>query len=196
MLAPDNVYYDTQVVLGKCTDQAEAGFLAAIASAAIAQGVNRIGDAITAAAKSETTVVLARRNVEIRKGQGLGPCVTVARGWFYRNPPSFGPNPAKSAFAVDPNSSWKFNNDGDTPQKFWLAGLHLAATPEFYFQGRIVTSRDNGSYTILPMFASLDRPISNTPLRPSGKRNVLVAFAISGKICGPSEGRRSNDCHR
>jgi hypothetical protein len=179
ILARGNVYYDTQVVLGPCTDQAEAGILAAIATAAIAQGVNRIGDAISAAAKSETTVVLARRNVEIRRGQGLGPCVTVARGWFYRKPPSLGPNPAKAAFAVDPESSWRFNEDGDTPDKFWRAGLHLAATPEFYFQGKVVTSQDKAAYTILPMFASLDRPISNTPLRPSGKRNVLVAFAIS-----------------
>lgn len=175
-LAADNVYYDTQTIVGPCYAPAEAApLLAAVASAVIAAGVNRVGDAIKAAADTETKVVTARRNVELRKGKGLGPCVTVARGWFYRNPPAFDP---ASPFHVNGKSKWPLTSQPEVAQ-FWRWGLHMAATPDFYFQGRIVPSTDKTAYTVLPLEATLDKPISSTPLRPGGKRNVLVSFAFA-----------------
>lgn len=174
-LVADNVYYDTQTIVGPCYAPAEAApLLAAVASAVIAAGVNRVGDAIKAAADTETKVVTARRNVELRQGKGLGPCVTVARGWFYRSPPAFGP---ASPFHVNAKSQWPLTSQPEVAQ-FWRWGLHMAATPDFYFQGRIVPSSDKAAYTVLPLEATLDKPISSTPLRPGGKRSVLVSFAF------------------
>lgn len=177
ILPQDKVYYDTQTVVGPCATDAEAApLLAAVASAVIAQGVNRIGDAIKASADTETKVVTARRNLELRKGKGLGPCITIVRGWFYREPPAY--DPAPSPFYVNIKSQWPTNSQPEVAA-FWRRGLHMAGTPDFYFQGRIVSSTDGAAYTVLPVMASLDRPISSTPLRPSGTRSVLVSFAFA-----------------
>jgi hypothetical protein len=178
-LVADDVYYDTQTIVGPCYDPAEAvPLLAALASAVISTGVNRIGDAIKAASETETRTVTARRNVELRQGEGLGPCVTVVRGWFYRNPPSFPDDPSPSPFAVNDKSKWPLSNAQEVAQ-FWRWGLHMASTPDFYFQGRIVASTDKTAYAVLPLAASLDRPLSSVPLRPGGQRSVLVSFAFS-----------------
>lgn len=173
-LSESQNYYDTQTVVGPCTSAAESAILASIASAVIAQGMNRIGDAIKAAADSETRTVLARRNVEFRKGKPIGPCVTIARGWFHRGALDYG----KSAFIANPDSQWPYAERAEVAS-FWRAGLALAATPDFFFQGRIATATDGSAYTIVPLAASLDEPISSTPLRPSGTRSVLLSFAFS-----------------
>lgn len=176
-IASSNVYYDTQTIVGPCATDAEAlPLVAAVASAIIAQGVNRIGTAIKSAAETETKIVTARRNVELRRGKGLGPCVTVVRGWFYRTTPTYPGATDPSPFHNDTRSSW---TERDNPSRFWRWGLFMASTPDFYFQGRIVASTDGAAYTVLPVTAFLDRPISNTPLRPSGTRSVLVSFAFS-----------------
>lgn len=173
-LVPPDVYYDTQAVVGPCDASAESVvILSAIAAAVIAQGVNRIGDAIKAAGETETTVVTANRNIEINQ-RGLGPCVTVVRGWFYRAPPSYDP---ASPFSFNPKSHWPHEQAAEI-QAYWRAGLFLASTPDFYFQGRIVSSTDKTSYTVLPVQASLDKPISSTMLR-GGARSILVSFAFT-----------------
>lgn len=175
VLAAPEVMYGTQVVTGRCIGDAEAGLLAALVGAGIARGVNRIGDVLTAAAAEETKVVLARRNIEVRKSKfGLGDCILIARGWFYRKRPVFSNEGPESTFFVDSNSAFPHPaND------LWRVGLNLAATPDFFFQGKIGTSTDGSSYTVLPYEATLDRPISSTELRPSDKRRVLVSFAIN-----------------
>jgi hypothetical protein len=176
------VMYGTQVVTGNCIGEAEAaGLPAMILGSVIAQGVNRIGAALTAAAAEETKVVTARRNIEVRKSDtGLGECIMIARGWFYRDSPFGDTN--RDGTRRDP-SPYFGNSESAFPYKapndLWNAGLYIAATPDFFFQGRIGMSTDKSSYTVLPIEATLDRPISTTELRPTNKRRVLVSFAFS-----------------
>jgi hypothetical protein len=179
--------YGTQVVTGDCIGEREAaGLPAMILGSVVAQGVNRIGAALTAAAAEETKIVLARRNIEVRKSDtGIGACILIARGWFYRDSP-FDRGPEQSPFFVNSESAFRFKN----PNELWRVGLNLASTPDFFFQGRIGMSTDKGNYTVLPIEATLDRPISTTELRPTNTRRVLVSFAISevGKGADLSKG--------
>ena len=82
--------YQAQVAIGECVfrppgrDPALAGAVAtALASGAIAQGVNYLGRAIEEAAKATNDRAVASRNVEVT-AQTFGPCVQVVRGWFHR----------------------------------------------------------------------------------------------------------------
>ena len=179
-LTLNSAHYATQAVLGPCVGDAESAILTSIASAVIAQGVNRIHEAVKAAAATKTETALTQRNVEVAKGKGLGPCVTIARGWFYRTQPSYGGGASpKSAFAINAKSAWPYNSDEDTPAKFWRTGLFLAATPDFYFQGRIVASTDKSAYAIQPVNASLDTPLVSQFFRPGGERHVLISVALT-----------------
>ncbi|HYI40760.1 MAG TPA: hypothetical protein VE053_10610 [Allosphingosinicella sp.] len=175
-LLPPAVSYGTQVVMGRCMPGAEA-LIPAILGSVIAQGVNRIGSAIQAAAAQETKVVVARRNIEMRAmNDSRGLCVFVARGWFYRDAPTFaaaGVDP--SPFYAKPGSAFKYAQ----PDALWRNGLFIAATPDFFFQGKVVKATDNSAYSIIPIEATMDKPISTTPLRPSNMRRVLVSFAVT-----------------
>lgn len=171
-LAKEDIYYDTQLVVGPCDGPEEAvPLLPLVAATVISKGVDHIADAVKAAAAAETKTVTARRNIELRKV--LAPCITVARGWFYRTRISL-----DSKFDVNLTSHFPFSSIAEiAPLR--RAGLELAATPDFFFQGRIVNSTNQSAYSVLPVMASLDKPIASTPLRPSGARSLMIAFSFA-----------------
>lgn len=167
-----DVSYSTQVSTGPCVAGEEAvGLLATLAGAFIAKGVNRIGMGLQGAARAETITALARRNLELTD-QGLGPCIVVARGWFYRKLPT-----GQDSFAINPASQFPMNSVEDVAG-LWRMGLFVAATPDFYFQGRLVPNSNRTAYTVVPIHASLDRPISANTLR-GDDRSMMIAFAVS-----------------
>lgn len=177
--APSTLIYQTQVSNGPCVGEVEAvGFLATLAGAVISQGVNRIGKAIEEAARTDTQTALARRNLEMTAA-GLGECVYVARGWFHRsNPaaPDF-PMPLERRFAFLSKSAFPVTNL-ETVGDLWRTGLFMAATPDFYFQGRLVPNSTRTAYTVLPILATLDRPIASNQIR-SDRRSVTISFALA-----------------
>ncbi|WP_448097645.1 hypothetical protein [Luteibacter yeojuensis] len=183
-VSPHEVYYDTQVVMGGCPSSQEvAPLVAAVGAAMVAQGISRVGDALKAAGNADTQTALARRNVEMNTSTGLPTCVLIARGWFYRNPPIIGDptqNPPVKAWPFKAKEGSAFPaTENDVDLMFWRLGLHLAATPDFYFRGEVVRSTDQSAYAIKPVEALLETPISTNTFRPSGKRSVVVALALS-----------------
>lgn len=169
--------YGTQVTLGPCLGEAESGVVASLATTLISTGVNRIGAAIKSAAAAETTTALARRNIEISNRGPLGPCVYVARGWFHNKRPQFpdGSNPG-GTYVIDQGS--RFLYDDRAPRvALWSAGLYLAATPDFFFQGRLTPAEGNRAYTVTPKLAWLKTPLVANDLR-SDERSVLLSFAL------------------
>ncbi|MGJ7546315.1 hypothetical protein [Variovorax sp. LT1R16] len=181
------VIYDTQTVVGQCAPGAEAApIVAALAGTAISQGISRIGAALTAAAEAKTDVVIAKRNMELITSKGVGPCVTIARGWFYRSTPTYsGQGKVASPFADNPASAWPYRQ---RVEAFWQKGLYLASVPDFYFQGAVISSLDKSRYAIVPTVVTMDAPISRTVLRPSNVRDVIVAFAIGEQELDLSKG--------
>ncbi|MGJ4801925.1 hypothetical protein [Luteimonas sp. SDU82] len=181
-LLAGNVYYDTQASLGPCpsNDEAETGLGAVFAASVIAQGVSKIGEALKSAGNAETQAALAQRNIEIRTSDGIGPCIVIARGWFYKNiPPLEGAATQDLHFEANSSSAFPASNDLTYRQAFWRMGLSIASTPDFYFKGVVKPSTGGTAYVIYPLEATLDRPISSNILRPSGKRHVMLAFALS-----------------
>lgn len=178
-LGGENVYYGTQVAVGKCPESPEGGVFAVVAASAIAKGVSRVGDAIKAAGAKKTVTTLANRNVELRTSAGIGNCIIVARGWFHRNIPAYRDPPApSSAYYANPKSAFPAK-DAQMARTFWRMGIYIAASPDFYFKGNLINSTSKSAYTVFPREATMDEPISSNILRPSDKRHVLVAFALS-----------------
>lgn len=176
-LVKENVFYDTQVTIGQCAPGAESAILTALAASAISKGVSRISEALKAAGEAETQTVLSGRSIEIAEGPA-DYCVTVARAWFYRDKPEYGPDVKMgSIFVKNIDSKWT-QEYGSQINSFWNTGLFLAATPDFYFQGRIVSATDQSVYYIKPVFATLDKPLHTRTLRPSAQRSVVLALAI------------------
>lgn len=176
-LSRPSVYYATEASFGPCLEEGEAAILATLAGAVIGEGVNRIGKAISAAGEAETKVITSRRNIEVAKGARLGPCVHLARGWFYR--PDGDGNAIIGSNFVKSGGPEAYFNTGEGAKKLRRSGLYLASTPDFFFEGRMAASSDAKSYTILPSRVYFGKPISSHPLRQSGKRNILVSFALS-----------------
>lgn len=168
-----DAYYDTQVSIGRCPSEiggAESGLAAAFAAAAISKGVAKIGEALQAAAKTESHTALAQRNIEIRTSKPLGPCIVVVRGWFsttvnYRLP--------EGAPTLPVGRKAKYH-DALTP-----VGMNIAAEPDFFFEGRLRQALSGSAYAIQPSYAFLNEPIGGHALRPSKKRNVAIAFALA-----------------
>jgi hypothetical protein len=170
-LAASNVYYDTQVSMGRCNQQAHvAPLLAAIATSIVTQGVNRIGNALRAAASESKANVLARRNIELAAG-GMGECVVVMRGWFFRDPE----RQLGQMRPVRPGELDVFSPEQLSP--LHEMGLYPAAAPEFYFEGALVPNSNGSSYLIVPVRAGISRPLISNSLRSDG-RHVAINFAF------------------
>lgn len=172
--SPHELTYGTQVGTGPCVAGAEAvPFLATLAGALISQGVSRIGKELEGAAAKDTQKTLARRNLELSE-KGLGPCIVVARGWFYKKEPT-GVGITQATF--NPKSEFPIKDDPGMGE-LWNMGLYLAATPDFYFQGRLVPNANRSAYTVLPIHATLDRPLLAHSMR-SNRRGVTIAFGLA-----------------
>lgn len=173
LLPRSNIIYGTQVSTGPCVAGAEAaGLLATLAGAVISRGVSRIGAGLQEAARSDTQTALARRNVEMT-AEGLGRCIVVMRGWFYRSRPDQVPGD----FPFREGSAFPITTTAGVNQ-LWGMGLFVAATPDFYFQGRLVRNSAENAYTVVPIHATLDRPLLSNSLR-SDRRSVTIAFAVA-----------------
>lgn len=184
---PLKFVYGTQAVIGKCpSDEGESLILSAIGASIVAQGVNRIGAAIKAAAAEETKQVLVRRNVELRADGSFGPCLLVSRGWFYDE--KIPPEPFR---AYDKKTGSSFEYEVDKISSIRRSGLPLAATPDFFFEGQFIQLADKKTTTLIPRYAYLDQPISQSDLRPSNSRQILVLFALSdvGKSADLNKGQ-------
>ena len=166
-----SVRYGTHAVIGKCpSEPAESAIAAAIGASVVSKGVSRIGAAIAAAANEQTNTAYVRRNVELTS-DGLGPCLLVARGWFFKDRSSMIAGTYQDAGGV-------FNYDGQ-PSNLHQQGLWLAATPDFFFEGKMVAAGDGSALSMLPAYAYMGKPMASRFLRPGDARSILVAFAIS-----------------
>jgi len=181
--------YMTQVALGPCqfTQDAEAasGLAAAILGQAISAGINRIGTALTEAAKEKSLSVKASRNVEV-DANSFGPCVQVVRGWFYPAPGSLNTdgdplagnrNLAAARDAIAPDFI-----GAERLRKLWKDNqLWIAAAPDFVFEG--VIDRGSGdALAIAPQYVRLNAPLFTRSLRRDPSRHValFLAFAPAG----------------
>lgn len=173
-------YEATVVGVGSCAftandDAAAEGqkrIMGAIAAAAISQGVNLIDKAIGEAAKAKTWTATASRNIE-PSDTTFPQCVQVVRGRMWSNAPT----------AKQPQ--W---TDGlETARAALVAnGIYPAATPDFFFEGEIIGSKDKTSLAIRPTFSYLRVPIGERTLRPGKSRSVAVFLAIGAPGAKPS----------
>jgi hypothetical protein len=172
--AGPNASYQTRAVLGTCVSvRPDMAVGTALASALVAKGVNRIGAAVKAAAASDTRQVIVRQNIELNK-DGLGPCLLVARGWFYPTKALQDNHPYQSTAG----STFNFDSAADST-RLRNAGLWLAGTPDFYFEGQFRESTDKTALSLVPEYAYMGQPIATHSLRPGTARSVLLAFAIT-----------------
>nr|WP_314524974.1 hypothetical protein [uncultured Brevundimonas sp.] len=179
-LARTDLIYGTQTTFGPCLG-GESAVVAAVMSAVVSKGVNRIGTALKSAAEANTSTTLARRNLEISNQGPLGPCVYVARGWFHRQPPKFageagGPSAYIARAGSQTDTVYPYDRAGELGV-LWRAGLYLAATPDFFFQGSVTRTTGNTAYSVRPTLAWLAEPLVANTLR-SDARSVLVSFAV------------------
>jgi hypothetical protein len=168
----NKVYYDTQAVLGACPPDVEAGAAPIIAKAIVAEGINRIGTALTAAADAQSEAILSQRNIEVKTDKGIGSCLMIARAWFYREFPLA---TAQNLMPISSPEGWSFGLNDYAPM--WDAGLFLAGRPDFFFAGRIVRSTDQSKYSVRPSLAFLALPMNRNGIR-TDVRYVTVALAI------------------
>lgn len=168
---PAGAVYDTQAILSTCPSDANAQSIpAAIASAVVAKGVSRIGAAIKAAGEAETRQVVVSRNIEL-SSEGMPPCLVVARGWFHSK------RPAAGAGYVGSDGT-AFDHDAD-PSFIRGQGLWLAATPDFFFEGRFKASLNKAALTLQPVYVYRGEPIATHTLRRGTARGTVLSFAIS-----------------
>lgn len=188
--------YETQVTIGPCVfepPRPERKFLAeigtALASSAITQGVNYLAKALEEAAKETNDRATGSRNVEVT-AQSFGPCLQVARGWFFRG----FENADEQARQLDLASrTWASSGPVDAAKlaMLWRRRLWLASQPDFIFEARVLAREfaargKTHVLTLVPVYARLDAPISKALLRPSTARDVAVFFAFHEATADPA----------
>jgi len=159
---PSDSFYDTQAILATCPSGLVSQDLgAAIAGAAVAKGVSRIGAAIKAAGEAETRQVVVNRNIELSR-KGMQGCLLVARGWFSPTRP-----PAREDYAHTEGTEFQYDKD---PSFIRTQGLWLAGTPDFYFEGQFKASQNEAALTLQPVYVFRGDPIATHTLRRSTAR--------------------------
>jgi len=175
----NNLDYRTEVTLGKCLRTPGESVLApAILSALISQGVNRIGASIKKASQKETSISLAKRNAEL-SNIDFGPCLIVARGSFYRKPYSDKNFDHSKHYTTKKGSGFSYD-ENDNVILMRNQGLHLASTPDFYFEGSFEKASEHtaSSMVVRPLYAYLGKPIAESRLTKN-QRNIMLSFAIN-----------------
>ena len=162
--------YGTHAYMGQCIfvrggEAFPAAIGAAILPHLITEGVNYIGNALEEAAKAHTDTRLASVNFESSK-QYFPGCVQIARGHFHSN---------KSALNFDWIKNTKF---GAKATQLQQSNILLASEPDFFFEGNFRISKDASAMSIYPVFLQFQGPIERRTLRPSGTRDVKLAFSI------------------
>ncbi len=165
-----NINSGLQVGLGKCvTTQQVTGKgvgVDTVLTSLISQGVNLLGNALTAAGNDSTTKELGSRN--LAGGKAVFPqCVQVVRGRFKTDTPA-STAPWLSDYANSKDAYELLKNNGIWP----------ADRPDFFFEGAIVISEDKTSVTIRPLLAVMNKS-KDSRLFSGKERNVNAFFAFS-----------------
>jgi len=164
-----------QVGVGDCLFDAgrngdgQTKFLEALASAAISQGVNLLGKALTAAGAAKTWHVEGARNFQAST-EKFSKCLQVVQGVFYKN----------TASVADIDGDF-----GQQKAKLIANGLFLAQKPDFFFEGAIVAPSDGSALSIRPVRSIFNTPIGKRALRKAD-RSVALFFAITAPAQKPS----------
>ncbi len=146
---------------------------AAIASAAISQGVNYLGKALTSAGATKTWTVTGSRNFEATNN-GFPTCIQVVRG-------SFSPSGTEDGNWNAPEG-WP----QDLQAKLALKGIFLSDSPKFIFEGEVVASTDKSALTVRPIIASYMEPIGKRLFRFGRERNVALFLSITSPGTKPA----------
>lgn len=65
-------------------------------------------------------------------------------------------------------------------------GTYPAATPDFFFEGEIIGSKDKTSLAVRPTVSYLGTPIGQRALRPGRARSIALFLAITAPGSKPS----------
>ncbi len=157
----------TQVFVGNCLTVSglESALFTTLASSIISQGYTRIGATLEASAAEQTWTVIGSTNYEASKAT-QPKCVQVIQGQFFQEA-----NPATSAWMAGTSYA-------DYANLFKARGIHLAARPDFFFEGVFRTSANGGARAIVPLAVGFHDPIGKRSLRRDDGRRTKLKFAF------------------
>lgn len=167
----------TQVFVGTCLTVSgleSAGF-DVLASSIISQGFNRIGSTLEASAAEQTWTVTGSTNYEASK-LTQPRCVQIIQGQFFQDAqPGYG-----SSMTGTPYAGYV--------EQFKNRGIHLAARPDFFFEGAFRASANGAARSIVPLTIGFHEPIGKRPLRRDDGRRTKLKFAFheAGKSASDS----------
>lgn len=182
------LYYGTETGVTNCPvtkepDEAAAALASVFIAGAVKAGVERIGAALAEAAKEHTSKVTAERNVYLHLDDLK--CVTIARGWFVRDPGNkITDNPLYTASLSRLSASSEIEKGQF--RRLWTNGFWLAGEPDFVFEGEFLSvqaqktagakaeEKSSNIYTLLPRFAVLNETAEARLLRPGSDRHVSI----------------------
>lgn len=164
-------------------------------------GVNYLGKAIEEAAKETNDRVTAVRNVEVTN-ETFGPCVQVARGWFFQGLTN-GNAPTNALKQAERNFSTARTNEGkklDYLRDFWEKRMYMAKPPDFVFEAEIVPSScekvppppppsDNKKTSKSQSADSGDEKGASSTANPGARKDVSSSGDTSGKKDVSSSGK-------
>ena len=168
-----------QVAVGDCivakprTDDQSRALGATIAAAAISQGVNYLGKALTEAGAAKTWTASGSRNFEAESDK-FPNCVQVVRGRFAPN--------GEAGVGWTPPELWP----DDLNDKLRQRGIALLDAPQFLFEGKLVSAKDKSALTIRPALVTFNEPIGTRFWRPGKDRGVAIFMAITSPGTNPS----------
>jgi hypothetical protein len=157
----------TQVFVGNCLTVSgleSAGF-DVLASSIISQGFNRIGSTLEASAAEQTWTVTGSTNYESSKAT-QPKCVQIIQGQFFQDA-----QPGAGSWVTGTSYAGHVN-------QFTKRGIHLAARPDFFFEGAFRTSANGAARSIVPLTIGFHKPIGKRPLRRDDGRRIKLKFAF------------------
>lgn len=137
----------------------------ALIGAAISQGVNYLGKALTAAGEAKTWTLTGSRNIQASSAE-FPRCVTIVRGAFLTN--------GTAAVWTAPEG-WP----SDLQKQLVARGLVLERAPDFIFEGEFIASSDQSALALHPVIATFANSIGSRVLRPTEERNTAVFMSIT-----------------
>ncbi len=164
---PESSRRTTQVFVGNCltVNFIENAFGATLASSIISQGFNRIGTTLEASAAEQTWTVTGSANFEMSKTT-RHRCVQVIQGQFFQE-------------AQHATGTWMEGTQYEPySQLLKDRGIHLAARPDFFFEGVFRTSANGGARAIVPAAVGFHEPIGSRPLRRDDGRRTKLRFVF------------------
>lgn len=157
----------TQIFVGNCLTVSglESAGIDVLASSIISQGFNRIGSTLEASADEHTWTVTGSTNYEASKATPP-KCVQIIQGQFFQDA-----QPGAGSWVTDTSYAGYIN-------QFTNRGIHLAARPDFFFEGVFRTSANGAARAIVPLAVGFHEPIGKRPLRRDDGRRTKLKFAF------------------